>query len=169
MKRGAREIDAVIEELAAHGLGGLQPSAAQLRALLEADRDGPLQFVNLLAYHEKARYPADHPLASRGLSGAEAYGLYGAVALRHVTRRGGRLTLLNDVEQTIIGPEEGWQQIATMQYPSTDAFVDMVRDPDYTAGLVHRDAGLARTLVLVSRPRLPAAGSDVPASAGAGR
>ena len=42
-----------------------------------------------------------------------------------------------------------------MQYPSTAAFVDMLRDPEYVAALSHREAGLAKTLVLVSRPLLP--------------
>jgi uncharacterized protein (DUF1330 family) len=155
MARNRSEIEALIEELAGHGLGGLGPTREQLRSLLEADRDGPLQFVNLLAYHERARYPAGHELAASGGSGAEAYARYGAVALRHVTQRGGRLALMNAVEQTIIGPEDGWQQVAIMQYPSTAAFVDMLRDPDYAAALVHRDAGLAKTVVLVTRPLLP--------------
>lgn len=155
MARNRSEIEALIEELAGHGLGGLGPTQEQLRSLLEADRDGPLQFVNLLGYHERARYPAGHELAGRGGSGAEAYARYGAVALRHVTQRGGRLALMNAVEQTIIGPEDGWHQVAIMQYPSSAAFVDMLRDPDYAAALVHRDAGLAKTVVLVTRPLLP--------------
>jgi uncharacterized protein (DUF1330 family) len=157
MARSRDEIEALIEELAGHGLAGLGPTREQLRSLLEADRDGPLQFVNLLAYHERARYPAGHELAGRGGSGAEAYARYGAVAVRHVTRRGGRLALMNAVEQALIGPEDGWHQVAIMQYPSTAAFVDMLRDPDYAAALVHRDAGLARTVVLVTRALLPAA------------
>jgi uncharacterized protein (DUF1330 family) len=148
------EIDAVLKELAQHGLGGVGPTLAQLRSLVEADRGGPLQFVNLLGYHASARYPAGHALAGRGGSGAEAYARYGAVALRHVTQRGGRLALMNAVEQTLIGPEDGWHQVAIMEYPDTGAFVDMLRDPDYMAALVHRDAGLAKTLVLVTRPLL---------------
>lgn len=157
MARSQAGIEAVLGEIAKHGLGGVNPNLAQLRSLLEADRDGPLQFVNLLAYHERARYPAGHALAGRGGSGAEAYARYGAVALRHVTQRGGRLALMNAVEQTLIGPEDGWNQVAIMQYPSTAAFVEMLRDPDYVAALVHRDAGLAKTAVLVTRPLLPPA------------
>ncbi|HYC00990.1 MAG TPA: DUF1330 domain-containing protein [Candidatus Limnocylindrales bacterium] len=156
MARTASEIDALIEELSAHGLGGINPSLEQLRELVTEDRDGPLQFVNLLEYHDVARYPAGHALADAGLTGAEAYARYGAVAFAHVTRRGGRLTLYNDVEQSIIGDGGRWHQIATMEYPNTEAFIDMLRDPDYTAALVHRDAGLARTIVVVSRPLLPA-------------
>lgn len=148
-------VDTLIEELAGHGLGGTNPDAGQLRALLEADRDGPLHFVNLLAFHDEARYPDSHDLAAAGLTGEQAYARYGEVALDHVTRRGGRLVTFNVVEQTVIGTEAGWHQVATMEYPDTGAFVDMVRDPAYTAALVHRDAGLAATLVLVTRPLLP--------------
>ena len=98
--------------------------------------------------------PEGHELANAGLSGAEAYGRYGAVALDHVVRRGGTLTLYNDVLQVLIGQTGPWDQIAVMQYPGTDAFVDMIRDPGYQAGLVHRDAGLAETAILVSRSLL---------------
>lgn len=70
-------------------------------------------------------------------------------------RRGGELTLYNDVHQVLIGQTGRWDQVAVMQYPDTAAFVDMIRDPDYQAGLVHRDAGLAETVILVSRSLLP--------------
>ena len=154
-ERSEHEIEALLADLAGHGLGGLNPDTDQLRALVVADRGGPLQFVNLLAYHDRARYPEGHELAGQGLSGAEAYGRYGVVALDHVTRRGGRLTLHNDVEQVLIGSGSPWDQVAVMQYADTDAFLDMIRDPDYQLGLAHRDAGLAQTMVLVTRSLLP--------------
>jgi uncharacterized protein (DUF1330 family) len=157
-KRNNEEIEALLRELAPHGSGGLNPDAGQLRALVAADHRGPLQFLNLLAYHETARYPEGHELAGSGLTGAEAYGLYGAVALDHVARRGGRLTFYNDVKLVLIGAAASWQQVAIMEYPDTDAFVDMICDSDYLAGLVHRDAGLADTVVLVTRTLLPSPG-----------
>ncbi len=155
--RSPEQLEALVARLAEHGSGGINPDAEQLRALVVADRDGPLQFVNLLAYHDVAKYPKGHELAESGLSGAEAYALYGAVAMDHVARRGGRLTLYNEVAQTLIGGT-AWHQVAVMEYPRTEAFVDMILDPDYGAGLVHRDAGLATTLVLVSKPLLPPGG-----------
>ena len=148
------DVAVLLSELGSHGFGGINPDEGQLRALLGSGEDGPLQFVNLLSYHSDARYPEGHDLARAGLSGADAYGRYGAVALEHVVRRGGTLTLYNDVLQVLIGQTEPWDQIAIMQYPGVDAFVDMIRDPDYQAGLVHRDAGLAETVILVSRPLL---------------
>ncbi len=148
------EVTAVVAELASHGLGGINPDEMQLRALLGEVPDGPLQFVNLLAYHAVAAYPEGHELAGAGLSGAEAYGRYGAVALDHVVRRGGALTLYNEVVHVLVGRAGAWDQVAVMQYRHVDAFVDMVRDPDYQAALVHRDAGLAETRILVSRSLL---------------
>ncbi len=151
---GEEDVAALFAELGSHGFGGINPDEEQLRTLLESDAGGPLQFVNLLSYRTEAQYPEGHELARAGLSGAEAYGRYGAVALDHVVRRGGMLTLYNDVLQVLIGQTAPWDQIAVMQYPDTGVFIDMIRDPGYQTGLVHRDAGLAQTAILVSRPLL---------------
>ena len=170
MRRSSEEIEALVRELVGTRRDALEPSPDALRALLALDVPGPLQFLNLLAYHETARYPADYTsgppsgplsgqaLAERPSTGAAAYARYGAVAVRHVTARGGRLVLLNPVALQLIGDADPWDQIAIMQYPDVEAFVDMVRDPDYRAALVHRDAGLARTRVYVTRPLLPGPG-----------
>ncbi len=151
----ADDAESVIRELGAHGSGGINPDETQLRTLLRSGHEGPLQFVNLLVYRDRAAYPEGHELADADLSGAEAYGRYGAIALGHVARRGGELTLYNDVYQVLIGQTGRWDQVAIMQYPDVGAFVDMIRDPDYQAALVHRDAGLAETVILVSRSLLP--------------
>lgn len=169
MKRSAAEIDAIVRELVAARANPLEPSADQLRELLLLDPAGPLQFLNLLAYHDVARYPADHPLASERPTGAAAYARYGEVAVRHVTARGGSLVLFNHVVGQVIGAPTRWHQIAVMQYPNVDVFIDMVRDPDYRAALVHRDAGLARTEVHATRPLLAAASPVAAAAAPGGR
>ncbi len=157
--RSSDEIDELVRLLGRHGFGGLNPDTAQLRSFIAADRGGPLQFLNLLAYHDLARYPEGHELAQSGLSGADAYGRYGMVALEQVTRRGGHLSLYNHVEQVLIGATGTWQEVAIMEYPDSEAFLDIIADPEYAAGLVHRDAGLAETVVLVSRSLLPPTGN----------
>ena len=75
--------------------------------------------------------------------------------VEHVTKRGGRLALYNDVHQVLIGDRVHWDQVAIMEYADTEAFLDMILDPDYVAGLVHREAGLANTVVMVTRSLLP--------------
>ncbi|MEZ4333717.1 MAG: DUF1330 domain-containing protein [Myxococcota bacterium] len=159
MRRSPEEIEALVRELVGTRRDALEPSPDSLRALLALDVAGPLQFLNLLAYHETARYPGGHALAASPSTGADAYARYGGVAVRHVTARGGRLVLLNPVELQLIGDADAWDQVAIMLYPDVEAFVDMIRDPDYRAAWVHRDAGLARTRVYVTRPLLPEPGS----------
>ncbi len=153
-RRNEEEVAALVRELGPHGFGGINPDEVQLRQLLESGEQGPLQYVNLLAYRDHAAYPEGHELAAAALTGAEAYGRYGAVALEHVGRRGGSLRLYNDVLGVLIGRTGPWDQIAVMEYPGTDAFVDMIRDPAYQAALVHRDAGLDETAILISRSLL---------------
>ncbi len=148
-------MEALLIELGARGAGGINPEESQLVALVEAAHQGPLQFVNLLAFRERAIYPAGHELADAGLSGLDAYGRYGAIALDQVGRRGGKLILYNDVRQTLIGQTRPWDQIVVIEFPGTDAFVDMIRDRDYHASLVHRDAGLAEVVILITQSVLP--------------
>lgn len=151
--RPSDEVHAVVAALAGHhGFGGINPTEEQLRALVAADRDGPLHFLNLLAYRERAAYPAGHELAGAGLTGEQAYHRYGAVALEHIGRRGGRLVTFSAVEAVLAGDDGPWDQIGIMEYPDTRAFLDMIADPDYVAGLVHRTAGLDRTAIVVTRP-----------------
>jgi uncharacterized protein (DUF1330 family) len=158
MKRNRDEIDALLQELATlHEIERINPTEERLRSLIEEDRDGPLQFLNLLGFYDTARYPNGHEMAQQEHSGAAAYMLYGAVAFRHVMELGGQVTFFNEVEQALIGPDDDWDQIAIIQYPNTEAFIDMIRDPDYQAALVHRNAGLEKTVLLVSRPLAPGA------------
>jgi uncharacterized protein (DUF1330 family) len=138
-----------------HAFGGLNPEKEQLRRLIEGGLAGPLQFVNLLAYRETAEYPSDHERAGDGLSGGEAYALYAEVALEQVLKRGGHVVSYAEVELTLVGADDGWDQIAVREYPTVDAFLDMIADPDYQAALVHREAGLARTGLVVTRSLLP--------------
>ena len=148
-------METLLRELGARGAGGINPEESQLVALIESGHRGPLQFVNLLAFRERAIYPAGHELADAGLSGADAYGRYGAIALEQVGRRGGKLILYNDVHQVLIGQMRPWDQILVIEFPDTDAFVDMIRDRDYQASLVHRDAGLAEVVILITQSLLP--------------
>jgi uncharacterized protein (DUF1330 family) len=146
------KVEALIAELGEHGLDKLNPSESQLRELLASDLGGPLQFVNFLAFNERAQYAEDHD--ETPVSGEEAYNRYGAVAIQHIMERGGSLFALNTIEQTLIGADDGWHQIVIVQYPNVDAFIDMLCTPTYQAALHHRDAGLKATKLMVSRPLL---------------
>jgi uncharacterized protein (DUF1330 family) len=43
----------------------------------------------------------------------------------------------------VIAPaDEQWDQVLLVKYPSVDAFLTMIRMPDYLAATVHREAAL---------------------------
>jgi len=153
--RGADDMETLLRELATRGPGGINPDESQLVALIHSGHQGPVQMVNLLAFRECASYPSGHELAAAGLTGAQAYARYGAMALEQIDRRAGKLILYNDVHQVLIGRTRPWDQILVIEFPEKGAFVDMIRDRDYQASLVHRDAGLAEVVILVSRSLLP--------------
>ena len=148
MKGSTDEFEALIEELAEHGREDICWSREQIRELIVEDREGPLHFVNLLGFFEEARYPEDHELSQGKLGGVDAYALYGKVAFKHVTQRRGQFVLHNNAERTLIGSEGNWHQVAVAQYPNTDAFLDMLQDPEYIASLVSKKQKVWRTLWL---------------------
>jgi uncharacterized protein (DUF1330 family) len=129
----------------------IDPTEQQLEKLTSGNKEGPFHFVNLLRFKDVADYPSDHEMAGNKISGKEAYDIYGSVAFKHVTKRGGRLITLNAVQQQLVGDSTQWHRIATMEYQNADAFVEMISDPEYKAAVVHRNTGLESTEIFVTR------------------
>jgi uncharacterized protein (DUF1330 family) len=156
MTPSPQDLDAVLADFAMHGgLGGVNPTEEQLRAVLSGP-DGPVQMVNLLKFRERAQYPDDYASESTDVSGEEAYGRYAANTMPHVFKRNGRLVLLSTADEVVIGTSGDWDQVAIVEYPSRAAFIDMGQDPDYLAGTVHRTAGLERTAIIATTPVIDA-------------
>jgi uncharacterized protein (DUF1330 family) len=134
------------------GSGGINPTPTQLDAVVAAHPSGPIQMVNLLKFRERADYPADYEGPGSECTGAEAYQRYGEVAMSHVAKRGGRLVLLSGVDGIVLGAmaQDEWDQMAIVEYPHVEAFLDMGRDPDYLAATVHRTAGLERSAIIAT-------------------
>lgn len=118
----------------------IHPTPEQLARLADSDQQGPVVMVNLLRFKEVA----DGIDAADGISGAEAYGRYGAAVTSHLERVGARVLLALTAEQSVIGPDPGeWDLVIAVQYPSRAAFMEMVSDPEYLAIHAHRDAAVA--------------------------
>jgi uncharacterized protein (DUF1330 family) len=125
----------------------IDPTAAQVRDLRDRGPEGPIVMLNLLKFHEKARYPMGHPDA--GGTGAEAYARYQhnfTVTVGPVSQA--RVLYDGPVMRTFIGAEADWDRMLLVRYPSRQHFLAMMADPAYREGLVHRYAGLARTMLL---------------------
>ena len=121
----------------------ITPNRDQFAALAAAasDDDGPVVMLNLLRFKE---------VATGGGSGAASYNRYGDSVVRMVEERGGQVLWSGRVDQVLIGEQaaNGWDAIALVQYPSRQAFLDMVSDDKYLKSHEHREGGLAKTVLL---------------------
>ena len=128
-------------------MSSIRPSKEQLGTFRAADREQPIVMLNLLKYRDTADYADDQDQPP--CSGRDAYERYGAIAAQKVAAVGGRIIIGAKAEQTFIGePGDSWDDIVFVFYPSRAAFFEMQMMPDYQAALVHREAGLEKTVLI---------------------
>jgi len=128
-------------------MGAIRPNPDQFKALASAAAKdgGPVVMLNLLKFKQGG--------------GAREYGQYGDAARGMVERLGGRVLYIGRCDQVLIGDAaEGWDAIAVVEYPSRQAFIDMVSQSDYQQAHEHREAGLERTVLMATTPMSAAAG-----------
>lgn len=110
----------------------------------------PIQMLNLIKLKPQAEYPADHPDHGKALTGLDAYRAYGRTSGPVFKRVGGRQVWAGKPQVMVTGPQdaEQWDLAFIAEYPSTDAFMEMVRDPEYREHVKHRTAGVADSRLL---------------------
>lgn len=124
------------------------PTFDQLMPLAQDPTPGPIAMVNLLKFHDQARYP-DGRLDD--VSGREAYMRYVAEMRPLVEAAGGRILFSGDVKTLVIGEvEELWDAVGIAEYPSRAAFHRIATSPEVQAIGVHREAGLAGQLLILT-------------------
>jgi len=128
----------------------IDPTAAQVRALRDQGPEGEITMVNLLKFREFARYEPGG--GDTTLTGREAYALYQhafSVAVADVSQA--QILYEGPVNQLFIGTaseETDWDAVLIVRYPSRAHFLAMMADARYRHALVHRYAGLERTILL---------------------
>jgi uncharacterized protein (DUF1330 family) len=116
----------------------LHPSTEQIAAIQALDIDGPLVMLNLLRF--------------RPDGGTEEYARYGAAAAPFLAAAGASIRYAGDVHGTVIGaPDEDWDEIIMVQYPSKQAFFDMTSVPDYPSAI--RASALADSRLYCTQER----------------
>jgi uncharacterized protein (DUF1330 family) len=115
----------------------ITPTEEQFEQLRGASDGGPIVMVNLL------RFKPD---------GADAYGQYAAAVAPLLEQVGGRILNTVACRQAVVGPADEWDAVALVEYPSVQAFLEMVQNPDYLATHEHREAGLADSRLILSSP-----------------
>jgi len=100
------------------------------------DRAGPIHMLNLIRLRAKADYRD-----GRSATGMDAYSEYSRISAPVLKRLGGRIVWRGGFELMMVGPlTEVWDICFIAEYPSVNAFAEMMRDPVYREAMVHRQA-----------------------------
>jgi uncharacterized protein (DUF1330 family) len=110
----------------------LEPTAEQFAALAARPADAPVVMVNLLKFESEG--------------GLERYAQYGREVAPHLERVGATVRYIGGAPSVVIGEGERpwWDAILVVEYPSPQAFIDMVTNPEYLKVHEHRAAALER-------------------------
>lgn len=100
--------------------------------------DQPIHMLNLIRLRAHAAYED-----GRKATGLEAYQAYGRESGPIFRRLGGKQIWLGRMELMLIGPQDKrWDIAFIAEYPTAQAFIDMLRDPDYRVAVKHRTAAV---------------------------
>lgn len=133
--------------------GYVDPTREAFARFREMDRPGPVHMLNLVRFRARAAYE-DGTVAT----GAEAYASYARESGPVFRRLGGRQVWIGKPELMLIGPQsEAWDIAFIAEYPDKDAFVAMLRDPEYRKAVRHRQAAVADSRLIRMEPARPGA------------
>jgi uncharacterized protein (DUF1330 family) len=117
-------------------------------------RDRPIQMLNLIRLRPIAAYPEGHANFGEGLTGLDAYLLYAETTAPILRRLGARVVWSGQPQLMLTGPQdEAWDIAFVAEYPTADAFIAMVRDPEYRVHVLHRTAATADSRLVRTDPR----------------
>jgi hypothetical protein len=128
----------------------LDPSDANVRALLDRKISGPVVMLNLLRFRGIADYSATPELAPpEPISGRAAYERYIEHTLPYLRASGGDVTFMGDGGAFFVGPiEERWDFAMLVRQNSIDDFFAFASNVEYIAGVGHRTAAVEDTRLL---------------------
>jgi uncharacterized protein (DUF1330 family) len=94
------------------------PNEEAMAAFAGRAADGPVYMLNLLEFVPDG--------------GAERYGEYGAAVAPLFARAGGKAIFAGRPAESLIG-DGSWDLMVLVEYPTRQAFLDMVSSPEYQA------------------------------------
>ncbi len=126
-------------------MGTINPTAEQFRSLRKSEKQGAFVMVNLLRFRGAG--------ARDGDSGRQSYERYARAVEPMLKKVGARLLWLGSVDQVFIGEEsDGFDHVMLVEYPSRQAFIEMVSSSEYLVANQDREAGLDRAVLLATDP-----------------
>ena len=133
-----------------HDYGRIDFDYAMHLATRPPEEDGPIYMVNLMKYHEVAKYDSD---GAPAISGREADDRYNPASI--LNKIGASIVFVADVVKNHVGSED-WDRIAIVRYATRKSFIDMQQRKDFADKHEHKAAGMKRTTIVCCRPLDPA-------------
>jgi len=131
--------------------GHVDPTKESFARFKSLPTDQAIHMLNLVRLRAEAAYPD-----VRKASGLDAYRAYARESGPVFRRLGGQQVWIGRPELTLIGPEtERWDIAFIAQYPSGQAFIEMIRDPVYREAVKHRQAAVADSRLIRLAPATP--------------
>lgn len=128
------------------GNRAIDPLPERFGPFLESQAQRPLDVLNLNQHSDRA-----------------AYARYGRNTITQLLRRKAGPIWTAGILPVVVGAashpfDQPWDEILLVRYPSRGTMLDMLRDPEYQRGLLHREQGLARAGLVALCPLPRAAG-----------
>ena len=123
-------------------MNGLELTKEQIETLRTLPDAKPVVMANLCKYRD---------LSSDGDgTGRDAYLRYSRGVISLLKERGGKILWAGNVETVALGLEKDgdWDFIVLVQYPTRDAFIDMMTSTAYAECNIHRLNGLERHTII---------------------
>ncbi|MCB1449814.1 MAG: DUF1330 domain-containing protein [Nitratireductor sp.] len=126
----------------------VDPDRERFARFKDLPRDHRIHMLNLVRLKETATY--DDGMM---VTGREAYSAYSRESAPIFQRLGGRIVWSGSFELMLIGPEsERWDLCFIAEYPDAEAFITMIRDPEYQKAVRHRQAAVLTSRLIRMKP-----------------
>jgi uncharacterized protein (DUF1330 family) len=123
---------------------------AALAVAAKAPAGKPVVMINMLRFRDQADYGDRTEFGP--CTGREAYfERYAPVASPLVMADGAKIQWMGDIIGNVIAPpEERWDLILLVEYPSFSVLQKLFANPDYQAAVFHRTAALEDSRLIAS-------------------
>ncbi len=132
--------------------GGINSTPEQSELIENRDNTIPLVMVIYNKYFDKAEYPENYTGEDKKENGREAYFIYGMTAFRYQGLVDSHVYLAGKYSSTIIGENQVWDDFNIVRYEDRNTMVKMYSLKRVQESLVHRHAGLEKTIVFATTP-----------------
>lgn len=129
----------------------VDPDRERFAQFRDLPRDQPIHMLNLIRLRDEATYDG------RTVTGAEAYAAYGKESHAVTSKLGVKIVWSGTMDLMLIGPEdeEQWDICFIAEYPNAEAFISMIRDPEYQKAVRHRTAAVLDSRLIRMSPKAP--------------